>query len=90
MVGIAAADHDAEPTVQARQRRQRDIDYTLKGLRPKYLHRKAQEYLMEHPNAIWKGSSTHFINKDEFYQVSTSILNDEEQIKLKWPPWDKN
>ena len=50
-VGIAIADQNAKRTGQARQRRQRYIDYTLKGLRPRYLQRKAQEYLMEHPNA---------------------------------------
>ena len=37
MVGIAPGDQNAERTAQARQRRQRYIDYTLKGLRPRYL-----------------------------------------------------
>ena len=37
MVRIAAADQKAERTAQARQRRRRYIDYTLKGLRPRYL-----------------------------------------------------
>ena len=53
MEGIAPADHGAETTAQGRQRRQRYIDYSLKGLRPRYLQRKAQEYLMENPNATW-------------------------------------
>ena len=79
MAGVLAADQAAERTAQARQRRQRYIDYTLKGLRPRYLQRKAQEYLMEHPNATWNDFSTHLINKDVSYQVSTSFLNDEEQ-----------
>ena len=83
MVGIAPGDQDAERTAQARQGRQRYIDYTLKGLRPRYLQRKAQEYLMEHPNAIWNDFSTHLINKDVSYQVSTSFLNDEEQNKAQ-------
>ena len=81
MVGVAAADQDAERTAQARQRRQRYIDYTLKGLRPRYLQRRAQEYLMEHPNATWNDFSTHLINRDVSYQVSTNFLNDEEQNK---------
>ena len=51
IVGIAPGDQNAECTAQARRRRQRYIDYTLRGLRPRYLQRKAQEYLMEHPNA---------------------------------------
>ena len=82
MVGIAPGDQNAERTAQARQR-QRFIDYTLKGLRPRYLQRKAQEYLMEHPNATWNNFSTHLINKDVSYQVSTSFLNDEEQNKAQ-------
>ena len=83
MVGIAPGDQNAERAAQARQRRQRYIDYTLKGLRPRYLQRKAQEYLMEHPNANWNDFSTHLINKDVSYQVSTSFLNDEEQNKAQ-------
>ena len=43
MVGIAPGNQNAERTAQARQRRQRYIDYTLKGVRPQYLERKAQE-----------------------------------------------
>ena len=83
MVGIAPGDQNAERTAQVRQRRQRYIDYTLKGLRPRYLQRKAQENLMEHPNAPWNDFSTHLINKDVSYQVSTSFLNDEEQNKAQ-------
>ena len=66
VVGVAEAVRDAKPTAQARQRRQRYIDYTLKGLRPRYLQGKAQEYLMEHLNAIWNHFLTHQINKDFF------------------------
>ena len=49
--GIEAAHHAAERAAQGRQKRQRYIDRSLKGLRPRYLQRKAQEYLMERPNA---------------------------------------
>ena len=83
MAGVVTGEQAAERTAQARQRRQRYIDYTLKGLRPRYLQQKAQEYLMEHPNAIWNDSSTHLINKDVSYHVSTSFLNDEEQNKAQ-------
>ena len=83
MVGIAPGNQNAERTAQARQRRQRYIDYTLKRLRPRYLQRKAQEYLMEHQNATWNDLSTHLINKDVSYQVSTSFLNEEEQNKAR-------
>ena len=83
LVGIAPGDQNAERTAQARQRRQRYIDYTLTCLRPRYLQRKSQAYLMEHPNATWNVFSTHLINKDISYQVSTSFLNDEEQNKAQ-------
>ena len=82
-VGIAPGDQNAERAAQARQRRQRYIDYTLKGLRPRYLQRKAQEYLMEHPNATLNDFLTHVKNKDVSYQVSTSFLNDEGQNKAQ-------
>ena len=78
MVGIAPGDQNAERTAQVRQRRQRYIDYTLKGLSLRYLQRKAQDYLMEHPNATWNDFSNHLINKDVSYQLSTSFLNDKE------------
>ena len=83
MIGVATADQNAERAAQARQRRQRYIDYTLKGLRPKYLQREAQEDLMEHPNATWNDFSTHLVNKDASYQVSTSFLIDEKQNKAQ-------
>ena len=83
LAGVVAADQAAERTAQARQRRQRYIDYTLKGLRPRYLQRKAQEYLMEHPNATWNNFLTHLIIKDVSYQVFTSFLNDQEQNKAQ-------
>ena len=41
---------------------------------------------MEHPNATWNDFSTHLINKDVSYQVSTSFpgfFNDEEQNKAQ-------
>ena len=79
MEGIKEADRAAERQAQGRQRRQRYIDYTLRGLRPRYLQRKAQEYLMEHPNPIWNGFSTRIIQRDVSYQVSLNFLNDEEQ-----------
>ena len=38
---------------------------------------------MERPNATWNDFSTHLINKDVSYQVSTSFLNNEEQNKAQ-------
>ena len=86
MTGFVAAEQAAERTAQGRQRTQRYIDYSLKGLRPRYLQRKAQENLMEHPNATWNDFSTHLINKDVSYQVSTRFLNDEVQNKFQMAP----
>ena len=83
MEGIAEADRTAESQVQRRQRRQRYIDYTLRGLRPRYLQRKAQEYLMEHPNATWNDFSIRIIQRDVSYQVSSNLLNDEEQTNVQ-------
>ena len=62
--GIEAALQNAEREAQARQRRQRYIDYSLGGLGLRYLQRKAQEYLMENPNASWKDFSTRIIQRD--------------------------
>ena len=83
MEGIVEADRAAEQQAQGRGRRQRYIDYTLRGLRPRYLQRKAQEYLMEHPNATWNDFSTRIIQGDVSYQVSLNFLNDEEQTKVQ-------
>ena len=83
MSGIAGPQQAAEQVAQARQRRQRYIDYSLRGLRPNYLRRKAQEYLMEHPNATWKDFSTHIIQNDVSFQVSSNFLNDKEQTKAE-------
>ena len=83
MNGVARAQQNAERDAQARQRRQRYMDYSLRGLRPRYLQRKAQEYLMEHPNATWNDFSTHIIQKDVSFQVSSNFLNDEEQTKAE-------
>ena len=81
--GIEAAHHNAEREAQGRQRRQRYIDYSLKGLRPRYLQRKAQEYLTENPNATWNDFSTKIIQRDVSFQVSSNFLNDEEQTKAQ-------
>ena len=83
VVGVAVADQNAERAAQARQRRQRHINSTLKGIRARYLQRKAQEYSMEYPNAFWNEFLTHLMTKDVTYQVSTSFLNDEEQNKAQ-------
>ena len=81
--GIEAAHHNAERDAQGRQRRQRYIDYSLKGLRSGYLQLKAQEYLMENPTATWNDFSTRIIQRDVSFPVLSNFLNDEEQTKAQ-------
>ena len=83
MDGIAEGDRAAECQPQGRQRRQRYVDYNLRGLRPRYLQRKAQEYLMENPNATWNDFSTPIIQRDVSYHVCSNFLKDEEQTKFQ-------
>ena len=62
MEGIAEGDGTAERLAQGRQERQRYIDCTLRGLRSRYLQRKAQEYLMKiltQPGTISPKESTN-------------------------------
>ena len=81
--GIEAAHHAAEREAQGRQRIQRYIDYSLKELRPRYLQRKAQEYLMERPNATWNDFCAHIIQKDLILEVSSTFLSHEAQTKAE-------
>ena len=83
MNGIEAAHQNAERAAQGRQRRQSYMDYSLRGLRPRYLQRKAQEYLMEHPNATWNDFCAHIIQKDLILQVSSTFLSHEAQAKAE-------
>ena len=81
MNGFAAAQQVAKRETQGRQRRQRYIDYSLKGLRLRYLQRKAQEYVMENTNATWNVFSTRIIQKVVSFQLTSNFLNIEEQTK---------
>ena len=79
--GIEAAHHAAEREAQGRQRRQRYIDYSLKRLQPRYLQRKAQDYLMERPNATWNDFCAQIIPNDLIVEVSSTFLSHEAQTK---------
>ena len=59
------------------------MDYSLRGLRPRYLPRKAQEYLMERPNATWNDFCAHIIQKDLILEVSSTFLSHEAQTKAE-------
>ena len=64
-----------------RQQKQRYMDYNQRGLKPNYLQLKAQEQLMEYPNATCNDFSAHNIQEDLMLQVSSNFLHDVEQIK---------
>ena len=81
--GIEVTHHNAEHETQRRQRRRRYNDYSLLGLRLRYLQRKAQEYMMENPNALWNDFSTRIIQRDVSFQIFCNFLNDEEQTKAQ-------
>ena len=83
MNGIEAAQQNAEREAQGRQRKQNYLDYSLKGLRYLYLQRKAQEDLMENPDATWRDFSTRIIQGDVSFRVSSNFLNNEEQTKAQ-------
>ena len=83
MNGIEAAQQNAVRAAQSRQRRQKYMDYSLRGLRPRYLQRKAQEYLMERPNATWNDFFTQINEKDLTLVVSSTFLPHEAQTKAE-------
>ena len=81
--GIEAAEQNAERAAQDRQRRQRYMDHSLQGLRPRYLQRKTQEYLMERPNTTWNEFCAHIIQKDLILEVSSTFVSYEAQTKAE-------
>ena len=81
--GIEAAQQNPERAAQGRQRRQSYMDYSLRRLRARYLQRKAQEYLMERPNATWNNFCAHIFQKDLILEVSSTFLSHEAQTKAE-------
>ena len=81
--GIPNAQQNAERTTQKRQQKQRYMDYNLRGFKPNYFQLKAQEQLMEYPNASWNDFSTQNIQEAVMLQVSSNFLHDVEQIKTE-------
>ena len=81
--GIEAAQQNAERAAQGRQRRQKYINYSLRGLRLRYLQRKAQEYLMERPNTTWNDFCAQINQKDLILEVSSTFLSHEAQTKAE-------
>ena len=81
--GIPNAQKNAERATQKRQQKQSYIDYNLRVLKPKFLQLKAQEQLMEYPNATWDDFASHNIQEDVMIQVSSNFPHDVEQIKTE-------
>ena len=59
------------------------MDYSLRGIRPRYFQRKAQEYLMERPNATWNDFCAQIIQKDLILELSSTFLSHEAQTKAE-------
>ena len=78
MNGIEAAHQNAERAAQGRQKRKRYIVYSLRGLRPRYLQRKAKKYLMERTNTTWNDFCAQIIQK-----VSSIFLSHEAQTRAE-------
>ena len=64
----------AERDIQHNQRNAKYIEFTIKGLKPNRLKRKAHDYLMEHPNATWDAFQTHITSKDVIYTISSELV----------------
>ena len=63
----------AERDNQQNQRNAKYIEFTIRGLKPTGLSRKAHEYLIEHPNATWDAFQTHITSKDVIYTISSEL-----------------
>ena len=81
--GIPNARQKAERATRKRQQKQRYMDYKPGGLKTKYIQMKAQEQLMECPNATRNDISTQKFQEDVMLQVCSNFLHDVEQIKIE-------
>ena len=75
----------AERDHQQNQRNAKDIEFTVRGLKPNGLKKKAQEYLIEHPNNTWDAFQTHITSEDVFYTISSELVpnaNSDQNTKL--------
>ena len=59
------------------------MDYSLRGLRPRYLQRKAQQYLMERSNTMWNDFCAQIIQKGLILEISSTFLPHEAQTKAE-------
>ena len=63
----------AQIALNDKNRNQKYIEFTVRGLKPLALKRKAHEYLIEHPDTTWNNFKTHLTNKDVIYSVSSEL-----------------
>ena len=82
MNGISNAQQNAERATQRKQT-QRFMDYSLQGIKPNYLQRKAQEQLLEYPNATLNDFLAHNIQEDVMLQISSNFRHYVEQIETE-------
>ena len=59
------------------------MEYSLGGLRPRHLKRKAQQDLMEHRNVPWNFFCSLLLQKYVIVQVSSAFLHYVEQAKVE-------
>ena len=64
----------AERDNQQNQRNAKYIEFTIRGLKPNGLKRRAHEYLIGHPNATWDVFRTHITSKDVIYTISSELV----------------
>ena len=60
-----------ERTVQQRQRKQKYIDFAIRGLQTPSVKRKAHAYRIENSDKTWDEIQNHLIKKDLTFTVST-------------------
>ena len=77
------AQQNKERATQKRRQKQRSIDCSPRGLKPRYSQLEAKKLLMEHPNATWNDFSTNNIQEDVMLQICSNFLHDVEQIRIE-------
>ena len=83
MNDISNAQQNEERATQKRRQKQRFINCSPRGLKPRYSQLEAEKLLREHPDATWNDLSTNNIQEDVMLQVCSNFLHDVEQIKIE-------
>ena len=78
------AQQNEERATQKRRQKQRFIDCSPRGLKPRYSQLEAEKLLMEHPNATWNDFSTNNIQEDVMLQVAQIFYMMWNKSKLNW------